>query len=351
MAITGYADSTVKNVLQTPQAQQRLSYTLVGQQRDSFRLDAPRGWSDGDSRPQTKTLRENDEERAERPKGPWRSNDPDTDKAVGFVSPFGRHRDDDSLSPAGWKRGADEPLGFKSPFGGDEDAVILGRRDEEPLPGIKNSEGPTLVGETEAATEAQAAQAAPVPWLEAPFQPLAPLRTPALEARAALADAARIGQGVHDLLDRMVQSYRPGILDTDYQDPDPERLARDMGQALDNIERQTRAPEGPLHGLIASDGRPLVVFTPYGGRMTIANQPLDVKGLGLEGSVALARENPNEALQRVRIAAYEAGHRAQTLRGFGEALAAIDLRRDEEVADPERFPPYIPRGSVVDMRL
>lgn len=94
--------------------------------------------------------------------------------------------------------------------------------------------------------------------------------------------------------------------------------ARRTLNAIDKLVQQ--AGVGGANLISSASGRITIQTTEFGGRVTVQSQPLDTRGLNLQGLQALTQDQAIEARTRVRAAIATATVRLNSLQGLNGSL-------------------------------
>jgi len=181
-----------------------------------------------------------------------------------------------------------------------------------------------------------------------------------VDARAAVSVALVAGAGVVGALRALRDAYR---LATDRGLVGPETsltlggtrisgvvITAQGGRLVDAIDDLVASAATSGANLIASGARRVTIqTTQFGGRITVAPQPLDSAGLGIESLSAITRDEAVASLNRIKAAITLAETRLDNLTALQDSLApggriSSDITRLLNASAPG----FLPRGSLVN---
>jgi hypothetical protein len=198
----------------------------------------------------------------------------------------------------------------------------------------------------------------------------APVTVSVEDAVKALSVALVSGRGILASLQALADAFEVAdhsalVSPSAFVQPGGTRVSRlniqaDSRRLLESINRLVAEAEVGGANFISSDARPIVVQTSrFGGRLTVAPQPLDTRGLGigepdifdrLPSFRALSDDEVNAVVASIANAIVLAGTRIQNLetlqRGIGFSTAA---QQDFARVLSGGLSDSLPRGSVVNL--
>jgi hypothetical protein len=180
------------------------------------------------------------------------------------------------------------------------------------------------------------------------------------EARAAVAKALVAAGGVVGALRILRDAFRLAT-DTGLVGPETNltqdgtrisgvTITAQGARLVDAIDELVASAATSGANLIASDAlRVTIQTTQFGGRITVAPQPLDSVGLGIRDLSAISREDAAASLNRIEAAITLAETRVDNLTALQDSLApggqfTNQLARLISAASPG----FLPRGSLVN---
>lgn len=176
---------------------------------------------------------------------------------------------------------------------------------------------------------------------------------------AAVANGSAIEQALQELLRALevadtasAVSVNANRLDKNGTRISVVNISSQMHRLMDRIDDLAKAAEVKNGNLLSSRGRKVRIQTSaFGGRLDVAPQPLDVKGLGLEGMDLLANGGITDARGRVSKASLLTSQRLMRLEALQRALGDPYTQYSEfqKVAGDFSFDKTA-LGGVIDLR-
>ena len=124
-----------------------------------------------------------------------------------------------------------------------------------------------------------------------------------------------------------------------------------LGRAVRAINELVDASATGQANLISSSGRGVTIrTTDFGGRVTVAPQPLDALGLNLNGLSTLSRAEATQALTRIRAAVVSAAGRIDNLEALQRSLGlASGFSQSFSRVANGGLEQSLPQGSFVNL--